>query len=525
MKFPKGENYSRVKNLVEKNHLHTICTSGNCPNIGECWSAGTATFMILGDICTRSCKFCGVKTGKPGAVDMEEPQRLAESIRLLDLKHCVITSVDRDDLEDKGSSLWAHTVKTIKSVNPHITIEALIPDFDGVRENIQRVIGAGPDVLSHNLETIRRLTPQIRSRAKYETSLEVIKYISASGIVSKSGIMVGLGETEIEIYETMDDLLNAGCKVFTIGQYLAPTKDHIPVKEYIPPEIFEKYRKKGLEKGFTFVESGPLIRSSYRAERHVILHKPHNNPLTPFIKGEYPAKNILLHDMGLIAFNEAWQIQEEVLAEKVRIKTENRKLPENSQRSSDNHLILCEHTHVYTTGKSGSENNMLIDKQFLEKINATSVRINRGGDITYHGPGQIVGYPVIDLEEYNIGVKEYVSMLEQTVINTLLDYNISSERLDGATGVWLDTKNKQKSRKICAIGVRVSRSVTMHGFAFNINTDLSYFNHINPCGFTDKSVTSLEKELGKKQDIEEVKIKLLHHFEKVFKVKIYSADH
>lgn len=270
MKFPKGENYSRVKNLINNHNLHTICTSGNCPNTGECWSAGTATFMILGDVCTRSCKFCGVKTGRPDPVDTKEPERLAASIKLLNLKHCVITSVDRDDLEDKGSILWAEAIKAVKSVNPEVTMEVLIPDFDGIPENIQRVIDARPDVISHNLETVRRLTHKIRTRAKYETSLKVIIYISSSGITSKSGIMAGLGEAEEEIYETMDDLLGAGCKVFTIGQYLAPTKDHIPVEEYIPPEIFEKYKTKGLEKGFTFVESGPLVRSSFHAEKHLL---------------------------------------------------------------------------------------------------------------------------------------------------------------------------------------------------------------------------------------------------------------
>ena len=269
MQLPKGESYSRVKNLVSEHHLHTICTSGNCPNIGECWNRGTATFMILGDICTRNCKFCGVTTGKPLAPDQEEPRRIAESVRIMQLKHAVITSVDRDDLPDLGAGFWAETIREIKKLNPETKIEVLIPDFQGKAELIRKVIEAAPEVISHNMETVERLTPQIRSAAKYRTSLEVIRIIATSGIVAKSGIMLGLGETEAEVLQVMDDLREVGCKVMTIGQYLAPTLSHIQVKEYITPEQFEKFRTIGLEKGFSFVESSPLVRSSYRADAHV----------------------------------------------------------------------------------------------------------------------------------------------------------------------------------------------------------------------------------------------------------------
>ncbi len=268
MQLPKGESYSKVKNLVTKHGLHTICTSGNCPNIGECWNRGTATFMILGDICTRNCKFCGVKTGKPLAPDRDEPKRVAESIRLMELKHAVITSVDRDDLPDLGANFWAETIRQIKTTNPNTRIEVLIPDFQGRRELIELVAAQMPEVISHNLETVERLTPHIRSAAQYRQSLEVISIIAQSGRIAKSGIMLGLGETEEEVLQTMDDLLAAGCKVMTIGQYLAPTPKHIPVKAYITPEQFERYRTIGLEKGFAFVESSPLVRSSYRAEMH-----------------------------------------------------------------------------------------------------------------------------------------------------------------------------------------------------------------------------------------------------------------
>jgi lipoic acid synthetase len=269
MQRASGPEYIRVKNLVERNRLHTICTSGNCPNIGECWNSGTATFMILGEICTRSCKFCGTITGKPLLPDENEPERLADSIRLLNLKHCVITSVDRDDLPDGGSAIWADTIRKIKMVNPGITIEALIPDFDGNREDITRVINAGPDVISHNLETVERLTPLIRSKAKYSKSLDVLRFISESGTRSKSGIMVGLGETKEEVFNVMDDLVKTGCRIFTVGQYLRPSFKHMEVVEYISPEQFKMYENEAFARGFEFVESNPLVRSSFHAEKHV----------------------------------------------------------------------------------------------------------------------------------------------------------------------------------------------------------------------------------------------------------------
>ncbi len=268
MQRASGENYSRVKRVIEKNHLHTICTSGNCPNIGECWNAGTATFMILGDICTRACRFCNTRTGKPLPPDKDEPVRLAETIRILKLKHCVITSVDRDDLMDGGASFWAEVIGTVKKVNPFVTIEALIPDFDGRQENLKKIIDAGPDVISHNVETVRRLTPLIRTKAKYEQSLNVIRYISRENKIAKSGFMLGLGETEEEIYETMNDLKEAGCSIITLGQYLKPSPDHMEVVDYIAPEIFEKYRLSALLEGFKYAESSPLVRSSFHAEKH-----------------------------------------------------------------------------------------------------------------------------------------------------------------------------------------------------------------------------------------------------------------
>jgi len=270
IKVPKGKEYIEVREVIDRNKLHTICTSGQCPNKEDCWGRGTATFMILGNICTRSCKFCAVATGRPLPADQEEPGRIAESVRSMKLRHCVITSVDRDDLEDGGAAIWAATIRAIRETNPGVTIETLVPDFQGRKEYLKIVMDARPDVISHNLETVKRLTPQVRSAAIYERSLEVVGWVAESGIRSKSGIMLGLGETEEEVIQVMDDLRNVGCEVLTIGQYLQPSMKHLQVKEYIRPEQFEKYRIIGLEKGFRHVESGPLVRSSYRAEKHVL---------------------------------------------------------------------------------------------------------------------------------------------------------------------------------------------------------------------------------------------------------------
>jgi len=269
IKIPSGKEYVNVREIVEKNKLHTICTSGHCPNMHECWGRGTATLMILGDICTRSCGFCNVKTGRPKPADWEEPKRVAESVKLMKLKHCVLTSVDRDDLDDLGAGIWAKTVEEIKKLNPGTTLETLIPDFDGREDLIQLVIDSGPEVISHNLETVRRITPWARSRAKYDLSLHTLGIIAKSKCVAKSGIMVGLGEQPEEVLETLRDMRAVGVQVVTIGQYLQPTKKHLMVKEYVTPEQFEEYRVAGLEMGFKFVESSPLVRSSYRAEKHV----------------------------------------------------------------------------------------------------------------------------------------------------------------------------------------------------------------------------------------------------------------
>jgi lipoic acid synthetase len=270
VKLPTGENYKMVRGLVTEHKLHTICESGNCPNMGECWGEGTATFMILGNICTRSCGFCAVATGKPLSVNLHEPEDVANSIRLMKVKHAVITSVDRDDLPDGGAAIWAATVNAVRAQAPGVTMETLIPDFAGKWENLQVIIDVAPEIVSHNLETVRRLTKQVRIQAKYDRSLEVLRRLKQGGMRTKSGVMLGLGESHQEVLETMEDLRSVNVDVITLGQYLQPTPKHLPVAEFITPERFAEYGHIGKEMGFRHVESGPLVRSSYHAEKHML---------------------------------------------------------------------------------------------------------------------------------------------------------------------------------------------------------------------------------------------------------------
>ncbi len=270
VKLPTGKKYTELRGLVDKYNLHTICTSGSCPNMGECWGEGTATFMILGNICTRSCGFCGVQTGRPETVDWAEPEKVARSIKIMKIKHAVLTSVDRDDLADMGSILWAETVQAVRRLSPGTTMETLLPDFQGIEKHIDRIVAVMPEVISHNMETVRRLTREVRIQAKYDRSLEVLRYLKQAGARrTKSGIMLGLGETEEEVLQTLRDLRDADADIVTIGQYLQPSKKHLPVKEFITPDQFKKYEVFGKEMGFRHIESGALVRSSYKAHKHI----------------------------------------------------------------------------------------------------------------------------------------------------------------------------------------------------------------------------------------------------------------
>jgi len=270
VKLPLGESYKHVRGLVDDHKLHTICESGNCPNMGECWGEGTATFMILGNVCTRSCGFCAVATGRPDPVDWDEPQRVAEAIHLMKVKHAVITSVDRDELKDGGSIIWQNTIKAVKALNPETTLETLIPDFRGIQEQVERIIDAAPEVVSHNMETVERLSKQVRIQAKYRRSLDVLKSLKEGGMRTKTGIMLGLGETKEEVIKSMEDLVAVGCDVLTVGQYLQPTVKHLPVQRFAHPDEFAELKEIGYILGFDYVESGPLVRSSYHSEKHVL---------------------------------------------------------------------------------------------------------------------------------------------------------------------------------------------------------------------------------------------------------------
>jgi lipoic acid synthetase len=468
--------------------------------------------MILGDICTRSCKFCATRTGKPLPPDPQEPQKIAESVRLMQLRHCVITSVDRDDLPDKGAGHWAAVVRAIREITPHTIIETLIPDFDAETGWLDMALDAQPDIVGHNMETVERLTPQVRSRAGYRKSLDVLAYAARRGYVTKSGIMLGLGETTQEVLDVMRDMRRTGVRLLTIGQYLQPTRQHLPVAGYIPPAQFEYYRKTGLDMGFDHVASSPLVRSSYMAEEQWAASRlpPAPSPLGKAGGG------VAFVDWGLIDYREAWERQRALAAQLIARKA----APAATNPSTPpagNTFIFCEHPHVYTLGRNGKANNLLVDAGFLSKINAAYYHVDRGGDITYHGPGQIVGYPVLDLETLRLSLKQYIFTIEETVIRTLQHHGLAVGRLPGATGVWLDA-GKPAARKICAIGVHASRYVTTHGFALNVNTDLSYYRYIHPCGFTDKGVTSLAAETGQAVDIKEVKQQLQQHFKELTEI-------
>jgi lipoic acid synthetase len=498
--------YPAVRKIVEEHRLHTICSSGRCPNIGKCWNRGVATFMILGDICTRSCKFCATRTGKPLPPDPQEPQKIADSIRLMQLRHCVITSVDRDDLPDRGAAHWAAVIRAIRATTPHIIIETLIPDFDAEPRWIDIVLDARPDIVGHNMETVEQLTPQVRSRAGYHRSLKVLEYVARCGHTAKSGMMVGLGETPQETLHTMHDARNAGVRLFTVGQYLQPTRRHLPVVEYITPAQFDYYRQAGVEMGFDHVASGPLVRSSFMAEEQ----------WTAAGSKQQAVGNKLLSinfvDWGLIDYREAWERQRALAAQLIAHKIHT-SVPtnDNTVPLPNNTFVFCEHPHVYTLGRHGKKENLLVDAGFLKTIHADWYHVDRGGDITYHGPGQIVGYPVLDLETLHLSLKQYIFTIEEMVIRTLQRYDLASGRLPGATGVWIDA-GKPSARKICAIGVHASHYVTTHGFALNVNTDLTYYCHIHPCGFTDRGVTSIAAEKGCAIDVAEIKQWLRHYF-------------
>jgi lipoate-protein ligase B len=411
------------------------------------------------------------------------------------LRHAVITSVTRDDLEDGGAEHWASTVRAVRAMNPSVSVELLIPDMDGRSELINIILAAGPQIVGHNIETVERLTPAVRSRAKYDLSLGVLRHIARSGVIAKSGIMLGLGESDDEVLRTLSDLRDAGVRVVTLGQYLRPTLEHLPVERYVAPEQFDSLRTRALEMGFDYVAAGPLVRSSYKA--HEALEAVRT-------------KNVAYRDLGLIEYSAALEVQHSYFDPSVAAKA--------AGRQAEMCILVCEHPHVYTLGRNGQPGNILAGEEYLKSIGASVHRTLRGGDVTYHGPGQIVLYPIVDLERLGMGLREYIHALEEAVIRTLARSGIAAERSEGATGVWLENP----PRKICAIGVRCSRGVTMHGLALNVNTGLSWFQNINPCGFTDRGVTSMERETGAPQNMDAVKEALRAHIEEIMNIKTYN---
>ena len=463
---PEGENYERLKAMMSDLKLATVCQSARCPNIGECWSAGTATVMLMGDVCTRGCRFCNVKTGNPrGKIDTEEPQKVGYAIGQMNLDYVVLTSVDRDDLPDQGAEHFAQTIRVIKETNPKTLVEVLTPDFRGHPELVQALVNASPDVFAHNVETIERLTKKVRDpRAGYRQSLEVLRLVKEfnPSMKTKSSIMLGLGEEAAEVEETLRDLRAVGCDVVTFGQYLQPTPRHLPVVRYLEPEEFKQWQTVAERMGFLYVASGAMVRSSYRA-------------------GEFFMKAMLqnavkIEHWGVIDYEQALEKQL-AYADEVKLKT----------RPST--LAFCEHPSVVTAGRKTRPED-------LGTWSGKVIEVSRGGSATYHGPGQIVGYPILNLETRGRDLTLHLRSIEAAVVEALAAIGIKargrqSENAE-ATGVWVGEK------KIASIGIGVRGWVSYHGFALNVDHDEDAFKGIQPCGFQSDVMTSVEAVLGKK---------------------------
>ena len=545
IRLHRTSDYADVRRIVEKHELHTICSSGRCPNQAECWSRRTATFMILGEICTRGCRFCATQTGRPLAPDADEPRRVAESAALMKLRHVVVTSVTRDDLPDGGAHHWAATVEAVRQQNPDAAIELLIPDFDARPDLLDVVVAPKPDIIGHNIETVERLTPLVRSKATYRTSLETLRHLSERGAVTKSAARPAPGR----------------------GRH----RDARPV----PSAFVGALSRCGVcrSRKIRLVQApgsgNGLQLLCERAAGAVVVHGRRSAPQSERLRG----MKVRCRDLGPMDYAACWELQrtlfEELLAEKNRRRNGCGAKESGPAADKAGTVLLVEHPPVYTLGKSGHAENLLVGRTALEQLGAQFFHIDRGGDITFHGPGQLVCYPILDLERLGIGLREYIGRLEETVIRVVAHYGIAAGRIDGASGVWLGGASEQRSaeternaedtdgrnaaeskdaetdgrnaaeenaaeeqtseksakeersagksteetvrikrdapRKICAIGVRSSRYVTMHGFALNVDTDLEWFSRINPCGFSDRGVTSMARETRREVAMEEVK--------------------
>lgn len=471
-----GAAYDGVRRIVREHRLATVCEEAKCPNIGECWNAGTATIMLMGEVCTRACRFCSVDTGNPrGWLDAEEPANTARSVQLMGLKYVVLTSVNRDDLADGGAAHFAATVRAIKAVNAGTAVEALTPDFQGVLADVETVVDSGLDVFAQNVETVRRLTHPVRDpRAGYGQTLAVLAHAKRHrpGVLTKTSLMLGLGETDEEIAATMDDLRGAGVDLLTLGQYLRPTANHLPIERFVSPAEFDRYRKWALQKGFRECVAGPLVRSSYRAEQalsgnnagldNAKLAAVANNSAAA-VQTARPAP--LVKWLGRVDYEPTWRAMQ--------------RLTDVRDAQTPDEIWLLEHPPVFTLGMNADPRHVLLAGDI------PVVQIDRGGQVTYHGPGQLVVYPLIDLKRAGLGVRDLVSALEKAVVAYAATLGIEAAPRRDAPGVYVD------GAKLASVGIRIRRGASYHGLALNVDMDLGPFQRINPCGYEGLAMTQL----------------------------------
>jgi lipoic acid synthetase len=471
-----GAGFSAVKGIVREHRLATVCEEAKCPNIGECWNAGTATIMLMGAVCTRACRFCSVDTGNPrGWLDAEEPENTARSVELMKLKYIVLTSVNRDDLPDGGAQHYADAIRAIKRRTPHVAVEALTPDFQGVMKDVETVVDSGLDVFAQNVETVERLTHPVRDpRAGYRQTLDVLAHAKKykPAVLTKTSLMLGLGETDEEIARCMDDLRAANVDLLTLGQYLRPTMHHLAVQRFVTPAEFDQYRQWALARGFRECVSGPLVRSSYRAEQALAgnnaglvnggTREAGKSGMSPF-SSLTPLPHVRW--LGRVEYVPTWR--------------EMQRITDTRDASTPDEIWLLEHPPVFTQGLNGDPSHV------LGAGDIPVVQIDRGGQVTYHGPGQLVVYPLIDIRRAGLGVRDLVTALERAVIAYCATLGIEAECRKNAPGVYVSGK------KIASVGLRIRRGASYHGLAFNVNMDLEPFQRINPCGYAGLQMTQL----------------------------------
>lgn len=475
--LPVGKGFGAVKDIVHEHRLATVCEEAKCPNIGECWNAGTATIMLMGAVCTRACRFCSVDTGNPrGWLDPEEPENTARSVELMKLKYIVLTSVNRDDLPDGGAAHYAAAIRAIKRRTPHVAVEALTPDFQGVMRDVETVVDSGLEVFAQNVETVKRLTHPVRDpRASYEQTIAVLAHAKRykPSVLTKTSLMLGLGETDEEIAQTMDDLRAANVDLLTLGQYLRPTVNHLPVDRFVTPAQFDRYREWALAKGFRECVAGPLVRSSYRAEQALngnnagLINKSgtdlfdDDNGRLSSINKSVP----IVKYLGRVEYEPTWR--------------EMQRITDTRDEDTPDEIWLLEHPPVFTLGLNADAGHVLAAGDI------PVVKIDRGGQVTYHGPGQLVVYPLIDIRRAKLGVRDLVTAMERAVIDYCASLGITANCKQGAPGVYVD------GRKIASVGIRIRRGASYHGLAFNVNMDLGPFQRINPCGYAGLQMTQL----------------------------------